>query len=624
MHVISYTDSEVQNLYGLYNRKKEDPEKIFTILQEKFILNPANEFIRCLFKEELRRFTEGYQQTEEKPELSNQSENDKLASSHTISYFLLTYEVNSADRVAYDPHTYKEISRKPPIINLESYNKLVTMFLELLPKEVFDHELLSPTPVRKYDYYSVVSLVFTRAIKSLKRKNLELIIKLRDDSDLLNQIYETPDNYKESIPFWLYRAIRLLKRGVSIDHGYVEGINPIFVECTRVDFMSYLCPSLLKHLKTPNRAGICGQTPLHAVIIKKLPVSILKQLLAMGADKEARMTESVFNSTKRTALEIATAIGNADAVKVLLEHYADPNSYSERNNDLLIFSSEPILTPFQVAVLHPDQNILGLYFSYRDTTGVKLCADLDPREQKERSNKLSRMMLPGEATLDCTAAAVQIQVEDNLVWQIERLFAYAEDESTRHNLRQALKWMFDAAKDCAAGSIWRPVLSTFIKEIKTNRKFTITAMAHKEVGACYNQDTKSDIYVYPGQTFMTYQHIIPHEVGHLYSMKYQASPRTFLKDFREAMERDGLLDSQSEGYRRLPWELQELLDDMHLQYKKAQYDSELFPRVCVQFPILYSLTHRNCKEEDLFRLMERIMPETFKLYRNLVMNESKG
>lgn len=616
MNNLASMQKEVQSLYA--HVKNGDEDAIFSILQENIIRKRSDEFIHFLFKEEKRRFNEGYHAFDAYDGKNTRVDGNKLSCSHTVSRFLLTYEPQSADRCIFDFKTKKWMSKKP-LINFEGYRTLVTKFLGMLPKELLDQQLLNPYVFSfKFDYYSIASLIFNRA---LEEYDFKIIKKLQSDPEFLNRVYRNPDNCKEEMPFWLHQAIRILKRGASIDHGYLNGGDSIFVSCARK--LSYFCPLLLRHLNCPDRTGICDQAPIHAVIIKKLPISILEGLLAMGANKEARMMEGIFSTVKRTALEIATLVQNTEAVRVLLHHCANPNSFSERNGPPLHLRSEeaePILTPFQAAVSKQNPQIIDLYLSHQKLTGIKLHADFHPEEQENRS-KLS-IRQPGERTLDYRTAAAQIQIAENRldeVYNKTKLVAYAENETTRSELNQALLWIFEQAENCSAGPILMPIIQAFRKEISNNPSFAITATRHKGVGGCYNLDTQSDIYVYPDQAFATYRHVILHEVGHLYSAKYQDF-HAFLHKFEEAMKKDGLLNAHLESDDHFPWELKYLLENMRQHYPEAHFEFELFPRVCVQFPLLYSLNQPNCTKEDLFQLMEKIMPETFKLYRCLVMN----
>lgn len=603
-------NTEVQNLYTFDRWKKKDQEALFSTLEERFIIHPSEEFISSLFAEESRRFHAGYDRTEgEKLWLSNSANREKRAYSHTVSHFLLTYKVTRS-------------FGEPSIIDSKRYLKLVAAFLEKAPNNLFDCEILNPNPFSlKYDYYSIVSLVFTRALSSIEY-HFELINKLLIDTEFLDLVYKNPDSTEAAIPFWLCQGIKLLKRGASIDYGYIEGGSPLFVAFAKNTYGSFFCPLLIKHLKVPNRTGVGNVAPIHAVVSNRLSVSVLEHLLLLGADKEARCTDGLFSGTERTVLEIASTIGHHEAVKVLLNHKANPNSYSLQNENLSCFDEERILTPFQAAVLKNDAPTLAEFFSYKANTGGVLLPNLDPREQEIRSNRHNRFMPRGEATLEMRAAAIQIHTPDNRLDHVYNklgLLAFAEDRSTRDDLGQALLWLFEEAKYCPAGPIWLPIIHVFEKEISTNRTFTITAQTHKAVGGCYNDDTQSDIYVYPNQSSSTYMHILAHEIAHMYCMKHQRSPLAFLEKFKQAMERDELLDFHSTEYNKLPQVLKDLLNNMRHEYDEAQYAAELFPRVCVQFPILYVILNPFCRQEDLFELMQNIMPKTFKLYREIVM-----
>lgn len=592
-------NNSCEALYHCVERDSQDETRVFAILQDKLLDNPSYEFISGLVWEELRRFNQGYDHTEGEELHSRQEKKDiyKLRCSYTVTHFLLNHSVGD--------HTVGGSWGSEPIISTENYKKIVSIVLDNLPIFVLNRELLEPERYSlKYDSYSPVSLVFQRVLKEMANTRSF---------------------------FWQEQAMGLLERGASIDYGYIGG-KPIFVACAceKDSVAAYtFSHSLMKYLKEPNRVGVCGVAPIHAVISNKLPIDMLEYLLVRGADKEARCTNGIFSVTERTALEIATKLNHIEAVEILLKHNANPNSYSFRPINSPGFSEEErILTPYQTAVLNGNSEMISLFFSHRDRTGVPLCVVLHPREQARYKDFQFHMMNQGGATLAERAQAMQIQIEVNKlnhVFELTGLKAYAAGERTRNALNKALLWIFNNAQHSAAAPMWIPILNAFKNEILINKNFKLTAF-YGQNGGCYNNDTQSDIYVHPDYEIGDYQHILSHEIAHLYSFKYQASssPIAFLSNFRKAMEGDGLLDNASEKYRSLPSELRDLLVGMRNSYPDSQYDHELFPRVCVQFPIMYALLNPGCRESDLLKLMNDIMPQTFSLYRALVMENGRG
>lgn len=373
--------SELQSFYQLIESGNED--KTMSILHDKLIKNPSTEFIDSLVQEEFRRFDQGHHSHEGTSLFSSYHENkpfdaNKARLSFTVTHLLLNYDVDRGYWIT-----------RPPIVNLETHQNLVTTFLNKLPLKLLESELLSPRPISfKYDYYSPVSLVFERALKNFKddfrlylklSTNPELIHQIYEnpallvDPSFLQQIYENPTDHVERL-FWLSQAMQLLKRGSTIDSGYISGGHTIFDAFARNLDAKVLCPILINHLKAPNRAGMLDVAPIHGAIIGRLPTSILEKLLSMGANPEARMREGLFSVTKRTALEIATKINYVGAIKVLLENNASPNSYSTKDSDDKIFRDEPILTPYQTAVEKGNPQVLAAFFSHKEETGLKLVA----------------------------------------------------------------------------------------------------------------------------------------------------------------------------------------------------------------------------------------------------------
>jgi hypothetical protein len=605
---------DVASLYSSLEKARYDnsaKQAFFAILQENIINHPSAEFIEALVAEECRRFKEGYDPIEGlKLWPNNSCDPKKKECSYTVSYILLTYSRSGG----FDA----------PVIERGQYECLVTHFLNLLPLEALNYEILSSNPFTlKYDYYTPVSLVFDKLASSLQY-NFELREKLKDNPALVQEMYQDPETKKIECPFWLKMALKLLKRGGSIDRGYIWGGRPVFVEYAKNWYTSYLCPLLLDHLKEPNRSGPGDVTAIHMATVMGESKHVLEGLLQRGANIEGKCSDGIFSATKRTPLELAATVNNVEATETLLKHKANPNNFSARDTNASCFSHEPILTPYQAAVSQGNPEILTLFFNHRDQHNVALNPTLDPREQALRDNKLNQIRERGEATLSSCAAAIQVQTKDNVLKEVAvktGLFAYAEDEETRYELSKALLWLFNDAKNSAATKIWMPILNAFQQEIQLNKSFKVTAMSHRNKGACYNNDTQSDIYVYPNLTEFLYAHAFSHEVAHFYSFKVRKKPDQFLEHLMKAMERDGLLDPSTQTYQALPGSLRELLAEMRACYKREDYSAELFPRVCVQFPILHVLNNPECSEDELMHIMRDAMPETFKLYCELVIDE---
>lgn len=593
---MSKIQAEVQDLYRkLEKLTRDNTNSIYVLLHENLLARRDDAFIRCLIDEECRRFRHGYTASDKLwPE--GPTDDDKFKLSRTVAYFLLS-TTNSL----------------PPTVTQDGHQDLVASFLDQCPPDIFNHELLE----NEHDmgqFYSVVSLVFEQVSDNLER-DYSFAYQIIKEPEQLYRRYLSPSAPQCVVEFWINQAFRLLRRGATIDYGYLIG-TPIFCQFAR--FGNTFLPILLKHFTTPNRVGKLDVAPLHSMVLHAIDVTIIKDVIMLGADIEAKCFTGIWSGIKRTALELAVHKRHSSAVECLLEHMANPNNYSDRVYDTSDIIPEQVYTPYQAAVSAKRPETLQHFFAHRDRTGVRLSTAV----QKDST---PRIMQRGEATLDITSAAVQIQTRDNLLQKVQQktgLSAFAEDSATRLALEPALLWLFSDAKKSAAASIWLPIIAAFESEIAANNEFKITALSRSESAACacYNDDTQSDIYVTPNRTATNYRHFLVHEIAHYYSLKYRQSSLEFLQDFRKAMEADGLLDRVSPQYATLPHQLKDLLDDMYDLYNESKYNRELFPRVCVEFPVIYALTHPDVTENDLLELMNTTLPNTFKLYQEMVMN----
>eukprot|EP00730_Choanoeca_flexa_P004047 TRINITY_DN11584_c0_g1_i5.p2 TRINITY_DN11584_c0_g1~~TRINITY_DN11584_c0_g1_i5.p2 ORF type:complete len:153 (+),score=34.83 TRINITY_DN11584_c0_g1_i5:611-1069(+) len=115
----------------------------------------------------------------------------------------------------------------------------------------------------------------------------------------------------------------LLDRGADVNIKGKEGHTPLWAACSIGDIA--MVKVLLEkgaeinvHEQGPNNA-----LPIYVAAFNN-HIDVLEFLLANGAEVDARTT------IHTTTLHGAAQVGNCQAVKVLLEHGADPNARNQR------------------------------------------------------------------------------------------------------------------------------------------------------------------------------------------------------------------------------------------------------------------------------------------------------
>lgn len=448
-------------------------------------------------------------------------------------------------------------------------------------------------------------------------------------SYLINDRHISPDEGRvDTSPILVY-CFEYFSKDEALDHEIIDTLIQLTGN-KKLPYDKYNPLNECKNIAVVDRQSGIGVTALGAAVVNHWPLSMLKQLIMLGANVNICFENSMFEFTQVPLLTFAMKSKNYEAMALLLENNADPNQMPWRTSECGEKCGREqfsLLTPFQEAVANDDTNAIALFSKWRKQhPGVKLEAELHQEESDKRL--YGWMFMPkGSVTLSRRAETAAIEGPDYLLTELVdkyNLKVYVENLSDKDKVIRLFNTLFDMLTHEAVGKHIAILVNALKKETEVNPSFKFSFMNDSNAmpaHTCgyYNNDTGNEIVLFQTERIGSIEMLV-HELGHFFESRHGGLGR--IDGFAHALEKEHITHKKIEA---LPSILRDqLMDSLTLYDRPSAQQAEYFTRICFQIPIKLSLENNNhLQTGDVNKLMKQHFPFIYSWFEKNYLNQLK-